>query len=62
MRERLKTAATSKNEKFADKILGRNDSRPLLVIGPTANWSANLADRKIYRINWSIDLGKYVLK
>jgi len=32
----------SKNEKFADKILGLNDSRPLLVIGPTANWSAKI--------------------
>ena len=31
-----------KNENFADRILGANDSRPILVVGPTANWGAKI--------------------
>ena len=41
------------NEKFADSILGLNDPRPLLVVGPTANWGAKIwpTDKFIELIN-----------
>ena len=31
-----------KNDRFADSILGRSDPRPVLVVGPTANWDAKI--------------------